>query len=169
MEGDVSNHRATEARMAFIQGASSAVVAVFCYFTASLVTSLHETYWAPIAAVVVLYPKTEATRQASIDRFLGTVIGSVIGWGAAVWWHENVLLYGVAILFAVSLCYLLRLGNASRLCAVAVTVITLVPRSEPAHIVAFHRCVEVSYGVACAFAFTEGIAFVQRRRARAPS
>jgi uncharacterized membrane protein YgaE (UPF0421/DUF939 family) len=135
---------------------------MFCYFTASRVRSLHETYWAPIAAVVVLYPQTDATRKASTDRFLGTVIGSLIGWGSATYWNENVLLYGVAVMFAVGLCYLLRLENASRLCAVAVTVITLIPRSEPAYVVAFHRFVEVSYGVACAVAYTVALDFVRR-------
>jgi hypothetical protein len=41
----------------------------------------------------------------------------------------------------------MRLENASRLCAVAVTVITIIPRPGPAYQVAFHRFVEVSYGV----------------------
>lgn len=44
----------------------------------------------------------------------------------------------------VGLRHLLRLENASRLCAVAVTVITLIPLAEPAYPVAFHRFVEVS-------------------------
>jgi hypothetical protein len=64
------------------------------------------------------------------------------------------LLYGLAVMVAVGLCYLLRLENASRLCAVAVTVITLVPRSQPAYLVAFHRFIEVSHGVACAVGYT---------------
>jgi len=46
------------------------------------------------------------------------------------------------------------LALARDLCAVAVTVITLIPRSEPAHLIAFHRFVEVTYAVACALAYT---------------
>src|ERR1700733_886735 len=97
------------ARGALLQGASAAFVAMFAYCTVSLVPSLREPYWAPIAAVVVLYPQTEATRKASRDRFVGTVIGSLIGWGSATYWNQNLLLYGLAVLVAVGLCYLLRL------------------------------------------------------------
>jgi uncharacterized membrane protein YgaE (UPF0421/DUF939 family) len=162
MADDAPKTWKSSAQAALLQGVSAGFVAMFCYFTASRVRSLHETYWAPIAAVVVLYPQTDATRKASTDRFLGTVIGSLIGWGSATYWNENVLLYGVAVMFAVGLCYLLRLENASRLCAVAVTVITLIPRSEPAYVVAFHRFVEVSYDVACAVAYTVALDFVRR-------
>jgi uncharacterized membrane protein YgaE (UPF0421/DUF939 family) len=164
MAGDAPVTWKSSARAALLQGAGVAIVAMFTYFTASRVPSLTETYWAPIAAIVVLYPETEATRKASTDRFLGTVIGSLIGWGSATYWNQNVFLYGVAIMLAVGLCFLLRLENASRLCAVAVTVITVIPRSEPAYLVAFHRFIEVSYGVACALAYTVGLDFVRRRR-----
>ena len=142
-------------RGALFHGASAAFVAVFCYSTARrLVPSLPEPYWAPMAAVIVLYPDREATWKAAGPRFFGTAIGSLIGWGTAAWWHGNILGYGLSILLAVGLCYLLRLEAAARLCAVAVTVITLIPRSEPAHLIAFHRFVEVTYAVACALAYT---------------
>jgi uncharacterized membrane protein YgaE (UPF0421/DUF939 family) len=163
MDGDSSKDWKTAGRAAFIPGASAAFVAVLCYFTASLVLPLHETYWAPIAAIVVLYPGSEATRKASMDQFLGTAIGSFIGWGSATYWHQNLLLYGLAVLIAIGLCYLLRLEKASRLCAVAVTVITLIPRSAPPYLVAFHRFVEVSYGVACAVTYTVAMDFVRSR------
>jgi hypothetical protein len=64
-------------RAALFQGASAAIVAVFCYSTVSLVPALQESYWAPIAAVVVLYPDREATRKAAIERFVGTIVGSL--------------------------------------------------------------------------------------------
>jgi uncharacterized membrane protein YgaE (UPF0421/DUF939 family) len=163
MNARATSWRATW-RTALFDGVGAAVLAMFCYSTASLVPSLTETYWAPIAAVVVLYPDREATKKAAVERFVGTVIGSLIGWASAAYWHQNVILYGLAILVAVGLCYLLRLENASRLCAVAVTVITVIPRAEPAHLVAFHRFVEVSYGVACALLYTVVVDIVRRRR-----
>jgi hypothetical protein len=52
-------------RIALGRGVSSALVAVFCYATMSRVPSLREPYWAPIAAVVVLYPEREATKKAA--------------------------------------------------------------------------------------------------------
>jgi uncharacterized membrane protein YccC len=151
---------------ALFHGLATAVVAAFCYATIRLVPSLLEAYWAPIAAIVVLYPDTEATKKAAVARFLGTMLGSLVGWGAAVCWRHEILLYGLAVLVAVGLCYVLRLEAASRLCAVAVTVITLVPHVEAAHVVAFHRFVEVSYGVLCALLFTLGTDLVRRRSRR---
>jgi uncharacterized membrane protein YgaE (UPF0421/DUF939 family) len=139
-------------------------VAVFSYFTASFVPWLHEAYWAPIAAVVVLYPDGDSTRKASGDRFLGTIIGSLVGWACAVCWHKSLLVYGAFVTASVALCYVLRRENASRLCAVAVTVITLIPRAETASMVALHRAIEVTYGVACALAFTAAIEAGGRRR-----
>ena len=78
-------------------------------------------------------------------------------------WHENILLYGVAIVAAVAVCTLLRLEKAARLCAVAVTVLTLVPHVESAQRVALHRFLEVSYGVACALGYTLVADFVGAR------
>jgi uncharacterized membrane protein YgaE (UPF0421/DUF939 family) len=150
-------------RGALVHGAGAAFVAVFCYSTARLVPSLPEPYWAPIAAVVVLYPDHEATRKAAGQRFLGTALGSLVGWASAAWWHGNIVLYALFVLVAVGLSYLLRLEAAARLCAVAVTVITLIPRTEPAHLVAFHRFVVVSYGVACALAYTMSMDRARRR------
>jgi uncharacterized membrane protein YccC len=152
-------------RVALVRGAAAASVAVFSYLTIKLVPSLPDAYWAPIAAVVVLYPDRETTKKAAVARLLGTLIGCLVGWGGAVFWHHDVLVYGLAVLVAVSVCTLLRLEAASRLAAVAVTVITLVPHEQSAHIVAFHRFVEVSYGVLCALAFTLAFDWVRRRRA----
>jgi hypothetical protein len=87
-------------RGALVHGAGAAFVAVFCYSTARLVPSLPEPYWAPIAAVVVLYPDHEATRKAAGQRFLGTALGSLVGWASAAWWHGNIVLYGLSVLVA---------------------------------------------------------------------
>lgn len=148
---------------ALFQGASAAVVAVFCYSTARLVPRLPEAYWAPIAALVVLYPDREAAKKAALQRFVGTLLGSAIGWGGAVWWHHRALILGLAILLAVALCHVLRLEAASRLCAVSVTVITVIPHAEPAFWAALHRFAEVSYGVACAMAYTVLVDPILRR------
>jgi uncharacterized membrane protein YgaE (UPF0421/DUF939 family) len=150
-------------RIALARGVSSALVAVFCYATVNQVPSLSEPYWAPMAAVIVLYPTREATKNAAFDRFSGTIIGCVIGCGSAMWWHDNILFYGGAIVAAVAVCTLLRLENASRLSAVAVSVLTLVPHVESAQMAALHRFLEVSYGVACALGYTLVADFVGAR------
>ena len=151
------NEPAATWRVGLAYGAGAALVAVFCYVTASRIPYFREAYWAPIAAVVVLYPDRESTRKAGLERFAGTAIGCLVGWGSALWWHHNPALYGAAILLAVGLCYGLRLPAASRLCAVAVTVITIIPHAEPPHLIAFFRFIEVSYGVACALGYAAAL------------
>jgi uncharacterized membrane protein YccC len=142
-----------DANEALFQGASAALVAVFSYSTASMVPWLHEAYWAPITAVVVLYPDPEATWKAGVERFFGTVLGSLTGWACAASWNENLAVYGLFVLLSVFLCFVFRIGTASRLCAVTMTVITLVPRTEAPAVVALHRFLEVSYGAACAIGY----------------
>jgi len=162
--GPASKTRYAVGRDALLQGAGTALVAVFSYATASQVPFLRETFWAPIAAIVVLYPDGETTRKAALERFLGTAIGSLIGWASAATWHHHIAVYGAAVVLAVGACHLLKLEATSRLCAVAVTVITIVPHADRPHLVALYRFIEVSYGVLCALAYTTVVDRVKRRR-----
>jgi uncharacterized membrane protein YgaE (UPF0421/DUF939 family) len=157
-----SNPAAGKFNTILSQGWGVAFVCVFSYATAHFLFHLRESYWAPIAAAVVLYPDSQATRKASTDRFLGTAIGCLVGWGTANWWQHNVFLYGVAIFVGVGICWLLRLQSAARLCAVAISVIVLIPRDEPASHVALYRFLEVSYGVACALVYSLAIEYCAR-------
>ena len=156
-------------RGALLYGAGAAVVAMFCYATALHMPGLVEVYWAPLAAVVVVYPDRDATLKAGLQRFLGTAIGSLIGWGAAAMWNGNILAYGAGVMLAIAVCEILRCEAAARLCAVAVTMITIVPHPEPPHLVALHRFVEVSYGVGCAMGFMAAFDVIAKRVRRTPS
>jgi uncharacterized membrane protein YgaE (UPF0421/DUF939 family) len=140
-----------------VHGVGAAFVAVLSYLTARRLPFLHEAYWAAMAAVVVLCPERGATMKAGVQQFFGSAVGGLIGWACASWWHQDVLLYGVAVLLAVSLCYLLRLPNAARLSGVAVTITTLIPSQATPAAVALHRFLEVSYGVACAVGYTAAV------------
>ncbi len=155
-----------QASEALFQGASAALVAVFSYSTASMVPWLHEAYWAPITAVVVLYPDPDATWRAGVDWFFGTILGGLTGWACAATWNEDLAVYGLFVLLSVFLCFLFRVGTASRLCAVTVTLITLVPRTAPPSVIALHRFLEVSYGAACAIAFRGATHRIQKTFAR---
>lgn len=139
---------------ALFYGLAAAVVAVFTYATAARLPGVRQPYWAPLAALVVLYPDRKATLNAAFQYFIGTAAGSAIGWGCSAVWRGNVAIYGAGIMAAIAVAYLLRCQAAARLGAVAVTVITIVPHTEPPHLVALVRFVEVSYGIACALAYS---------------
>jgi uncharacterized membrane protein YgaE (UPF0421/DUF939 family) len=155
-------------RGALLYGAGAALVAMFCYGTA-LHLGLAEVFWAPIAAVVVVYPDRDATLRAGLQRFLGTATGSLIGWGCAALWNGNILVYGAGVMLAIAVSEILRCEAAARLSAVAVTVITIAPHTEPPHLIALHRFVEVSYGVGCAMAFMAAVDVIAKRVRRTPS
>jgi uncharacterized membrane protein YgaE (UPF0421/DUF939 family) len=135
----------------------TAFVAVFSYVTASRFPFAHEAYWAATAAVVTLYSERDATIKAGVQQFFGSAVGGLIGWGSASWGPHNALLYGLAVLVGIALCHVLHVPAAARLCAAAVTIITLIPFHEPPATVAWHRFVEVSYGVACALGYTVAV------------
>jgi uncharacterized membrane protein YgaE (UPF0421/DUF939 family) len=153
-----------------LYGLSAAFVAVFAYLTASQFRFLHEAFWAAIAAVVSLFPQRQATVRAGAQQFAGAAIGGVIGWATAAAWHHHLAIYGAAVFLAVVLCYVVRLPDAARLSAVAVTIILLIPMPGSPATVAFHRFFEVSYGVACAIVYTVAVDRIARlvRRRRPP-
>jgi uncharacterized membrane protein YgaE (UPF0421/DUF939 family) len=158
-------------RAALVYGVSSAFVAAFSYVTASRLPFVHEAYWAPFAALISFYPEQKATLKAGAQQLIGSAVGGAIGWASASWWQNDALIYGAAVVLAVSVCYLIRCETAARLAALSVTIITIVPLPGTPADRASHRFFEVSYGVVCAIAFTAVVGWFagvrHRWRARA--
>jgi uncharacterized membrane protein YgaE (UPF0421/DUF939 family) len=133
---------------------ATAFVSCVCYATGKMI-HLVEVYWAVISAVVVLQGHFKDTEKASWDRFVGTAIGALTGWFAAAYWHGNIWIVGLAIFVGIAICELLNMSLAGRLCGVTIAVIALIPRPGlPAHEIAFHRFIEVSYGIIIALIYT---------------
>jgi uncharacterized membrane protein YgaE (UPF0421/DUF939 family) len=79
----------------------------------------------------------------------------VAGGLAAAWFPGNALVFGIAVFLLGILCAGLRVErSAYRYASVAVAIITLVPRANRAWIIAAHRFVEVSIGIAVGLAIT---------------
>lgn len=129
------------------QGLVTGLAAWISFGTSSLI-GLHEGYWAAISSIVVLQSDLRDTRNAGLDRFMGTAIGGVIGWGCAACWHGQVWVYAIAVALTIFACWVSGIGNAGRLAAVAVSVIVLIPRDEPVWRVALYRFFEVAWGIA---------------------
>jgi uncharacterized membrane protein YgaE (UPF0421/DUF939 family) len=68
---------------------------------------------------------------------------------------SNALVYAAAIFFCGALCALLRFRGAYRFAAITLSIILLIAHQSPAWIVASHRFVEVSVGIAVALALAE--------------
>ena len=102
-----------------------------------------------------------------VDRHprAGTLAGSAIGWAGAAFGHESLVAYGVAIFLGVIVCEGLRLERSGGICAVTTSVIMLIPRPLPAHVVALHRFLEVCCGLLGALVISAVVDRLARVRA----
>src|ERR1039457_1692982 len=113
-----------ERKRLLIHAAKTALAAALCWALARLF-GMHDGYWGSISAIIVLQSNVGSTVNASRDRFLGTLIGAMIGFAFSMFgvtpWN-----YILAVLAAIIVCGLLELRNSSRLAGVTITIIMLV-------------------------------------------
>jgi uncharacterized membrane protein YgaE (UPF0421/DUF939 family) len=114
---------------------------------------LPEFYWAPISTIVILL-STINPMTLAWQRFAGTALGAALGAVIATWFHPGWVVYGVGIFVCGMLCALLRVDSAYRFAAITLTIVLLIAHQSPPRIVALHRFVEVSLGIAVALVVT---------------
>jgi uncharacterized membrane protein YgaE (UPF0421/DUF939 family) len=131
-----------------LDAARTTLAAVLSLLLARLL-KLPESYWAPISAIVII-ESTLNPRTVAWQRFAGTALGAVLGALVATFFSANLFVYAAAIFLCGALCALLRLRGAYRFAAITLSIILLIAHSSPAWIVASHRFVEVSLGIATA-------------------
>jgi len=116
---------------------------------------LPEAYWAAIATLVVMQSTLAATLLISVERIAATALGAVTAALLATYFTGNVLLFAVAVFVLGLLCTSFRMEkSAYRYASVTLAIIMLIPRSNPAWIVAVHRFFEVSVGILVALSVT---------------
>ena len=118
------------------------------------VLKLPEYYWAPISAIVIIQ-STIDPRTVAWQRFAGTALGALLGAIIATFFPSSALVYAAAIFLCGVLCALLRFRGAYRFAAITLSIVLLIAHTRPAWIVASHRFVEVSLGIAVALALSE--------------
>ena len=114
---------------------------------------LPEFYWAPISAIVVLLSTVDPLTVAW-QRFAGTALGALLGALIGVYFQPTWIVYGAGIFVCGILCALLRIGSAYRFAAITLSIVLLIAHTRSPWIVAMHRFVEVSLGIAVALAVT---------------
>ena len=135
-------------RRSVIHSARTAVAA-----TASLVVArlfrLPEAYWASITTLIVMQSTLGATLTISGHRFAGTALGATIAVLVVTGFRPSPIIFGAAIFGIGLVCAVLRLDRAAyRFAGITLAIILLVARPQPVWIVAAHRFVEVSIGIA---------------------
>ena len=139
-------------REALLHSLRTAIAAVVSMLLAGAL-KLPEFYWAPISTIVILL-STVDPRTLAWQRFAGTALGAVAGALMATFVHVNWMVYGAGILVCGVLSALLRLGGAYRFAAITLTIVLLVAHTRPPWVVASHRFIEVSLGIAVALLIT---------------
>jgi len=139
-------------RDAFLTSARTTVATLLSLFLARSL-KLPEFYWAPISTIVILLSTVNPLTLAW-QRFAGTAVGAALGALMATYLHTNWLIYGAGIFVGGILSSMLRLGAAYRFVAITLTIVLLINHASPPWIVATHRFIEVSLGIAVALLVT---------------
>ncbi|HUI43213.1 MAG TPA: FUSC family protein [Terriglobia bacterium] len=134
-------------RVTLEHSARTAVAAVVSLLVARLLR-MPEAYWASITTLVVMQSTWGAALTASGQRFAGTLLGAAVGALVGTCAGANVVAFTAAIFGMGLMCWALRLDrNAYRFAGITLAIVTLVPRTRPAWMMATHRLIEVSVGI----------------------
>lgn len=148
-----------------VHSVRTAVAAVVSLLVARLFR-LPASYWAPITTLVITQSSLGAAFAVSSQRFIGTVLGAVVGGAVAGYFGPHALVFGICVFILGLLCAFTRTGpTAYRFGGVTLAIVVLIPGSDPAWLVAFHRFAEVSVGIGVALL----LAVVWPEREAAPS
>ncbi|MBO0911943.1 MAG: FUSC family protein [Acidobacteria bacterium] len=109
---------------------------------------LPEYYWAPISTIVILLSTIDPL-QGSWQRFVGTALGAALGAVFATFFGRTAVIYAAGILLCGIVASILRLWSAYRVAAITFSIVVLVSRG-PVWLIAWHRFLEVSLGIAVA-------------------
>ncbi|HXW56777.1 MAG TPA: FUSC family protein [Candidatus Cybelea sp.] len=110
---------------------------------------LPETYWAAVTAMIVMQSTLGAALAVSWQRFAGTALGAAAGALLASYFASNLLVFTLGVFLLGLICGGLRLDrSAYRFASITLAIVMLIARTRPAWIVATHRFVEVSVGIA---------------------
>jgi len=116
---------------------------------------LPEAYWAPITTLVITQSSLRETLSVAWQRFIGTALGALVGAIVAIQIGPNLFAFGAAVLVLGLLCALVGFDRpAYRFAGVTLAVVLLVPQTNSAWHMAFHRFVGVSLGIGVALVLT---------------
>lgn len=116
---------------------------------------LPEAYWAAVTTIIVMQSTLGAAWATSKQRLAGTAVGALLGAALAIYAGTQWGFYCAAILAVGVICALFGVGrNAFRYAGITVTIVMLVPRTQSYWLIALHRFLEISIGIAVGLAIT---------------
>jgi uncharacterized membrane protein YgaE (UPF0421/DUF939 family) len=139
-------------RVSVLDAVRTTLAAVAAMLLARLL-KLPEYYWAPISAIVVVQ-STIPPRDLAWQRFVGTALGAVLAAALATFFPPNAVVYAAGILLCGVVAWLSRVSGAYRFAGITLSIVLLIPHTNGPWIVAWHRFLEVSLGIAVALLVT---------------
>jgi uncharacterized membrane protein YgaE (UPF0421/DUF939 family) len=140
-------------RHALVHSARTAIAAIASLLVARAL-GLPEAYWATITTLIIMQSTLGAALAVSEQRLAGTALGAALAALLATYFGSNMIVFTLGV-FAIGLiCAALSLGEAYRMASVTLAIVVLIPHTKPAWIVATHRFVEVSVGIAVGLGLT---------------
>ncbi|HEX5458931.1 MAG TPA: FUSC family protein [Steroidobacteraceae bacterium] len=130
-------------------GILSACAALVAYLPAHAL-GLGQSFWSAITAIAVVQTEFRATESTARDQFLGAAIGGITGVGASLAHGQGLLIYCMAVVFAMAACWVVNVATAGRLAGITATIILLVPHIDTAQRMFLSRVSEVGWGVCSA-------------------
>jgi uncharacterized membrane protein YgaE (UPF0421/DUF939 family) len=122
------------------------------------VCRLPESYWAVITTLVVMQSTVGAAFLISTRRLAGTALGAALGAMLATYFGPNVLAFGAGLFLLGPICAALGRAyrplqehldrTAYRFAGITLAITMLIVRPRAAWVVAVHRFIEVSIGIA---------------------
>ena len=141
-------------RQVVVDSVRTAVAAMVSLVVARLF-GLPEAFWAPVTTLVITQSSLRETLSLSWHRFMGTALGALVGVIVAIQIGPNLLAFGAGVLVLGLLCALVGSDRtAYRFGAVTLAIVLLVPRTNSAWHMAFHRFAGVSLGIGVALVLT---------------
>ena len=132
----------------------TAVAAVVSLLVARLFR-LPEAYWAAITTLIVMQSTWGAALPISARRFAGTAMGAAVGGVIGSYFPGSVVVFGLAVFVIGMFCAALRVErSAYRYAGITLAIVMLVTRSNSEWVIAVHRFLEVSIGIAVGLAIT---------------
>jgi len=116
---------------------------------------LPEAYWAGIATMIVMQSTLGAAWTISKERLIGTAFGAATGALLSTYMGQSLAAFAAGVFAMGVLCAFLGVGRgAYRYAGITLIVVMLIARTAPPWIVAIHRFIEISVGIAVGLLIT---------------
>lgn len=145
------NHRGESTARRIVERSARTAVATLVSLLVARALRLPEAFWAPLTVVVITQSSLGAALSVSWSRLAGTALGATVGAVIASYFGPHALAFAIGVFVLGLLSAVVRTDQSVyRIAVIALAIVLLVPRSDPAWHVAFLRFATVSVAIGVA-------------------